>query len=131
MNMPPTPELDRQAAVLDDSHKIGEFLDWLTAQDIHLAVYETTRECTYFDRYDRQFRCKGGRLIGLLGSDFSGVDRGGCPRCDGTGVVLLDDPPLVPRREPFNQLLARFYGIDLNRAEEERRAVLDHLAGGG
>lgn len=36
---PATPELDKQhAAIADGAHRIGEFLDWLGAQDVHLAT---------------------------------------------------------------------------------------------
>lgn len=37
--MPKAPECDRMLEVADDSHKIGEFLDWLQQQGIHLASY--------------------------------------------------------------------------------------------
>ena len=34
---PPTPMLDKMLKVVDDSHKIGDFLDWLQSQEIHLG----------------------------------------------------------------------------------------------
>jgi hypothetical protein len=37
---PATPELDRRSKILGESHKIGEFLDWLNQRGIHLATYE-------------------------------------------------------------------------------------------
>jgi hypothetical protein len=37
---PPTPELDRQSqAIKDGAHKVGEFLDWLASQGLHLCEW--------------------------------------------------------------------------------------------
>jgi hypothetical protein len=37
---PETPELNKRSTVLDDAHKIGEFLDWLSGKGIWLARYQ-------------------------------------------------------------------------------------------
>lgn len=42
--MPETPECDRMLVVAPESQKIGEFLDWLSEQGIHLASYEEVEE---------------------------------------------------------------------------------------
>jgi hypothetical protein len=41
MQRPKTPTLDKRAPILELSNAIGEFLDWLPSQGIHLAVYGT------------------------------------------------------------------------------------------
>lgn len=38
-NPPATPVLDKRNAVLAESNRIGQFLDWLSAQGIHLAQW--------------------------------------------------------------------------------------------
>lgn len=38
--LPPTPTLDKRSAVIEKSHAIGEFLDWLSEQGIHFARWE-------------------------------------------------------------------------------------------
>lgn len=41
MKAPDTPELDRLLAVAEDSHKIGDFLDWLEQErEVYLSVIE-------------------------------------------------------------------------------------------
>lgn len=76
--MPATPECDLMVSVSDDSHKIGEFLDWLEDQGIHLAEWD-------------------------------------------------EDDQMMPHRESYERLLARFFGIDLDKVETERRALLEHI----
>lgn len=71
-----TPECDRLLAVADDSHKIGDFLDWLRQQGIRLCRY---------------------------GSDDN----------------------LYPISDGIELLLARYYGIDTAKVEDERAALLD------
>lgn len=83
---PASPECERMVAVAPESHKIGEFLDWLNEQGIHLAEY---------------------------------VD-------DGEHV----DEVLMPRSERYESLLARYFEIDLDKVEAERRAILKHLQEG-
>lgn len=39
---PATPELDRLAAIAEDSHKIGEFLDWLEGRRLMIAEWDDT-----------------------------------------------------------------------------------------
>ncbi len=75
-----TPELDKRSGVLDDSHKIGEFLDWLEQEKgITLAQW---------DDHDR----------------------------------------LMPARTGgFERLLADYFGIDLDKVEAEKMAILEQL----
>lgn len=141
-----TPECDRQHAVQADAETLSAFLDWLTANGIHLAYWEDTKPCDHTTgasvtpgqgyptiegvRASRKWRCVNGRLIGHPDSNAPGVDGGECPNCEGTGRVERVEPRLVPQPGSFNQLLARYFGIDLDKVEAERRQVLDALTRG-
>ena len=83
VEMPETPELDKQREVVKEAHRIGEFLDWMSSRGIWLARYER------FEEYR--------------------------------------DEHLVPMVVDHEQLLADFYGIDRNKIEAERRAILKFL----
>jgi hypothetical protein len=125
------PECDRMLAVADDSHKLGEFLDWLNSQGLHLAAWVTQGECTWVPRTggmaDRSGTrgCDGGRVVDKEGQPLLG---GVCPRCGGTGLVELTRPRLETAHEPYERLLARYFDIDLQKVEEERRAILGELS---
>jgi hypothetical protein len=80
-----TPELDKLVKVSDESQKIGEFLEWLSSQEIELA--EWTGSC-----------------------------------CDECGDETLMN--IIMTRE---QLLAKYFCIDLVKAEKERQAILDNI----
>jgi hypothetical protein len=143
--MTATPECDRMIAVADDSHKLGDFLDWLNEQDIHLATWERTKVCGYGSGLfvvspgggvrdvdglsQRKWRCVGGRMTGHPDSNKPGEDDGDCPECGGTGRVERVEPRMILTGEPFERLLARYFGIDLDKVETERRQVLAALNG--
>lgn len=80
-----TPELDKLVKVSDESQKIGEFLEWLSSEEIELA--EWTGSC-----------------------------------CDECGEEILMNMTMT--RE---QLLAKYFCIDLVKAEKERQAILDSV----
>jgi len=73
------PEHEKLATIQDKSQVIGEFLEWLPTQGVHL--------CTFHYQDDRY------RTI------YSSI----------------------------TQLLAKFFDIDLDKLETEKRAMLDHL----
>lgn len=79
--MPETPECERMRKVMPQSQRLGEFLDWLNEQGIHLATYE---------------RWEGYR-----------------------------DEMLTPYSSSYEQLLARYFEIDLAKVETEKRALLE------
>ena len=80
-----TPELDKMVEIGDESQKIGEFLEWLSSEEIELA--EWTGFC-----------------------------------CDECGEEILMN--MIMTEE---QLLAKYFGIDLEKAEKERQAILDNI----
>lgn len=101
---PPTPELDRLHAVAPYSHKIGEFLNsFLLGKGIELAVAHTHGPgCRGWDgeenRYDPSVRCKCD-LEGQLESCTTSVQK----------------------------LLEEFFKIDMQKVDQERQAILDHM----
>lgn len=99
----PTPTLDRMQAphvggwtrkegepcrLVDHSQLIGQFVDWLEGQGIHLARWT--------------------------------------PMTD-EEKELLGDEVLLYAQEPREKLLARYFDIDLNAVETEKRALLEAI----
>jgi hypothetical protein len=78
------PEIAKLKGVMHQSQAIGEFIDWLEEQDIHI--------CCYADYDGRQRR---------------------------TELTYLN--------EGKEKLLARYFEIDLNRVDDEKRAILEDL----
>jgi hypothetical protein len=42
-------------------------------------------------------------------------------------AIYTEEDELVPSHKPFEQLLAEYFNINLNKVEEERRAILSSL----
>lgn len=72
--MPKAPECDRMLEVADDSHKIGEFLDWLQQQGIHLASYEEVDEYDDAQLQGIHHELDRGNDIECIRLDYEGVD---------------------------------------------------------
>lgn len=119
------PECDRMVAASEESQKIGDFLDWLNEQGIVLAEWERQKECDY--GVWPKWRCEAGRVVGHPDSNKPGQDDGECPECNGTGLIARLEPRLAPRGEGYEQLLARFFGIDLKKIDAERSQMLAAL----
>ncbi len=129
------PECDKMLAVSEDSQKIGEFLEWLGSQGLHVCSLVTKRPCEY---RGRRYACSGGRLyygedvssLGHLLVDESEYESEAIRRCDacrGSGMVDLIQPHFSPVSGTINTLLAKYYGIDMDKVERERRAILEDL----
>lgn len=125
-----TPECDRLVAVAEESQRIGEFIDWLGEQGWFIAYTERMidRPCasTVCTKYTVT-QCVNGRSILYRGE--GGEDVGPCSKCDGTGFIRSErlDPIGLPLAMSPERLLAKFYGIDLDKVEAERRAILKSL----
>lgn len=80
-----TPELDKQRRARDEGHsqEIGEFLEWLPTQGIHLAEY--------------------------------------------VQVEGYEQPQLWTMSGTITQLLARYFDVDLEKVDEEARALLEEI----
>jgi hypothetical protein len=71
--------------------------------------------------------CQGGQVIDNAGLTTDDE----CPECHGTGLAELVRPRLEPVYEPYENLLARYFDVDLQKVDEERRAILATLGGEG
>lgn len=94
------PECEKLAKVAPISNRMGEFLDWLREQGISLVKWQD-----------------GVTDIHRLVTAISGKDQGDEP-----------DRGYIPLREDNEHLLARFFDIDLDRVEQERREMLAALS---
>ena len=89
------PEHERLALVKDKSHEIGTFLEWLTEQGIGLSKYHKhSEECGKVYSNGYSKECK------------------------------MTEDTLSPYPMNIEVLLARFYGIDLDKLEREKRQIL-------
>lgn len=103
-----TKELDKMAAVQLQARAIGDFLDWLGYEKAaHLAtVHRHGPDCPGWDAGRESYRPRGDEY---------------CDLRDGESV------PLRYHREP---LLAEYFQIDLDKVEDEKRALLESLRKG-
>lgn len=113
-----SPECEKMVKVAEDSQKIGEFLDWLREQDIHLCSPHAHNEYCY--RYGdielKEGERKSWDYIGQ--AKYVGEKELNCGFRNGEMLYI---------RESFEKLLARFFNIDLDKVEKERRSILEEL----
>jgi hypothetical protein len=125
----PTPTLDKIRVAKPESELIGAFLEWLQAERAELMVWrevDDESKCGY---------CDGGKT-GVIYPEGLGVDAprvpnpdsADCPKCNGTGRRSYRRETWVPDGRSIEQLLAAFFGIDLQQAAEERQAVYEAVA---
>lgn len=136
---PLMPECDRMVEVSGESHQIGEFLDWLTGdRGLVIARWQTMKECPGEHapwKTTAEFSCHDGVKVAagrwydrtLSRWIEEGEPLGECSACDGTGQVERIDPILVQAGESFEELLAGYFGIDLAKVDQERKALLAHM----
>jgi len=136
--MPPTPEHDALAAANEPerpTETLSRFYDWLGEQGYTLAQYGAPRQ-----RHVQCPTCRGRRFDptgltareqqllsrGLLRDD----DRAPCPECDGSGarwVDVIDEDSLAAAPVGPSRLIAEFMGVDEDKLNDEKRAILDAL----
>lgn len=148
---PKTPELDKLGKVAERSQPIGEFLNWLfSTREIVLGHWSREDECTRCgckeEDHDTdvptahvEYLVEG---LGLSpehkeillkklmqeGYKTTGV---GCSKC-GTSTCpryVYDEEHLIPSdlHADINRILAEYFDINEEKAEEERRAILEHV----
>lgn len=107
MTHPSTPTLDKMSGIKADSQKIGDFLEWLfNAERFHLSKYfyhYYSADCDCHGHYD----CKG--------------DSNNCAHPD------KHDGTLVSVNISIEKLLAKYFDINLDEVEKEKRLILDTL----
>lgn len=121
--MPETPELDKQRKAREEGHSeaIGEFLDWLRGEGYLLAKSHS---------HDDGCLCDG-PWHDLKATDADPKQRH-CPECGWphrAEVCGYREGELAMAGKPINDLLADYFGIDLDKIEAERRAILDYIRG--
>lgn len=136
-----TPELDKMHAVHEESQAIGAFLKWLDEQGIVFCTWEQPTEsrlCTGVtrDSWDRD-NCGGtGVALRSVTDPSSPRDRrtylievgDQCGRCHGTGHIEYPGAEqFVPDYMSIEKRLAEYFDIDLNKVEQEKRALLASL----
>lgn len=101
---PPCPECEKMHAVKDKSQAIGEFLEWLQAErKVHLCVVHSHSDGCYEE--DDEFHEDP-------------------PKCG------CNEGDYLPFHKGTEQLLAEFFGIDLAKVEDEKRALLEFVRKG-
>lgn len=89
-----TPMLDKMAGVKERSQVIGEFLDWLGTQGMHLCTLQDV-PMAFWDEYQ--------------------------------GAMDVEEVTYWPVNKNIERLLAEYFGIDLDQAEQERRELLERI----
>jgi hypothetical protein len=100
------PELAKMAKAKDKSQEIGRFIDWLREVKGWVFCEEHEHDDGCLERVAR----------------FEGDEEG-----DVEMVCGLRNGELMPVHFSHEQLLAEYFEIDLQKVEEERRAILEDL----
>lgn len=111
--MKPTPELDKMHAVKDRSQAIGEFLEWLQQEKrLELAQWHShTEDCQSF------------AIFGKEAAHPEELEDGHYHR----NQCGMSDQALYVFNYSIEKILAEFFEIDLQKVDEEKRAILESL----
>lgn len=107
-----TTELERHAESHDKQRTILEFLDWVRSE--HRAMLMTWVET------DEEHHCTGWGISECAYDDS-------CRKCKGTLVEVRHHEGYFNLRVPSEHLVQDFFGVDRDKLEEERRALLDEI----
>lgn len=105
------PEHDKLLNISGKSQGVGEFLEWLGEagwQRMKWGVVADSRRCLSCDR---------------SGKRWPGSDKP-CIPCKGTGYVTVEREGWVQDSRSSQTVVAEFFGIDLGKIEQEKRAML-------
>jgi hypothetical protein len=131
--MPKTPELDKQLSFIKDgtTQTLTEFYDWMMSRGYRFVRWEEVKE----ERTCPAQLCKYGLVTvpnpdprAGWASDVPETLEEPCDRCGGTGylVKVLKEDWVMFHADP-EQLFADFLGINRDKIEAERRALLREL----
>lgn len=109
------PECTKISAVSNKSRMIQEFIEWLNERGIVLAEYP--KGCEHHKPYSSvQNSCGLGHRLDMFDCGAG---------CEDYGETVIGN--LQSTHHTVERLLADFFEVDLVKAEEERRAMLDDL----
>lgn len=91
------PEHDKLAAGKNQSQEIGDFLEWLSESGVVMCKWHDARLGQYWDSELEEF------------------------------ANTVDSSEFLPIHETVNELLARYFGIDLDVLEQENWEMLEGL----
>lgn len=144
MTMPPMPESDKVLAAAPVSQRIGEFLDWLKDRGLvlgkHTAVLDppvryTPVVCPSCLKGDNCWRLKDECSLSVSGLGryhYDGQEEAqeaAADLEDERRIEAEENPVFLPLHYSTERLLAEFFEIDLDKVEQERRALLDAMRG--
>ena len=120
---PATPELDKQTKIIKSGQAatVQDFIDWFRQQHLELMTYDT-RPCEEI--------CSGPNFLANChhGLTHPGTHKEAtCTKCAGTGLILVDREGYYSDGRRPETLMANFFGIDENKIESERRAILEAI----
>jgi hypothetical protein len=112
------PEHSKLTKVRDQSQACGELIEWLHGQGVHFMRWETWTEKDLCSNLG----CRDGRVYSPADHEHRT-----CPVCDGDGLMDREHEGWIPEQRSITTLLAEFFGIDQDKLEQEKRAMLDAL----
>lgn len=148
------PEHDKQAKVVEQTQAIGEFLEWLQSQGVHLMTWRedltdsrpTDGDCPRSRRGQEPLACDpvhgDGEPFGMLAywrvhckhwqdperDAGENAEQGHCCRCSrGRFYEVTGIKSWTSEPRSIMQLLADWAGIDLKKIEAEKRQMLASL----
>ena len=101
-----TPECDKMLAVQEKSQAIGEFLEWLQSGEVEQNL--PMKRSIFLAAYRVKCEDRHGEMLE-------------------EGDWTLSDVYIDPYTYSTERLLAEFFGIDLEKAEKEKRALLEEM----
>lgn len=124
---PSTPEHNKFRPHQEEANDIGQFLEWLQEQGVHLMEYgdvAVDHPCTY--QYDDKgfFCCFDGQIYQ---TNFLHEEKrthiGVCPRCNGEGWWQSTKQDYKPYGKTIQEIIALYFGIDKKAFDAETEAV--------
>jgi hypothetical protein len=109
----PTPELGKMHAVQDRSQAIGEFLDWIQQE----KGYDIGKFHTHSED------CYSFKIYGKESAHEEELEDGHyrAPQCS------MSESAIYLVHFSIEKLLAEYFEIDLQKADDEKRAILESL----
>jgi len=105
-----TPECDKLLAAKDKAQIIGEFLEWLQSGEADDSSFKRSIFLASYGINSEEWDSRKGRYELLPEEEWN-----------------VSEKRIDCFRYNTEKLLAKFFGIDTNKLEEERRAMLEEL----